>query len=211
MSIEDEELLIGEVLKMKEQGFETSKAEVLPSLYMRIYGQMYRTNCPGCVRDAFEQVVRWASKKKSTNNKNSMSAYKFKHEYMNKNFPIRVKGQRIFVNSDNLTDDRAQILLAIPKYKHVLEPTGQGVAITTPVTERQKAVKPEKDQIIAPNLSDKPESKTPKITPEMEVESSLIPNESTGKESVDTSSTSKEVKIEGKSQKGKPGPKPKTK
>lgn len=200
MSIEDEELLIGEVLKMKEQGFETSKAEVLPSLYVRIYGQMYRTNCQSCIKDAFEYVVRWASKKKSTNNKYSMGAYKFKHEYRSKNFPVRIQGQRVFVNSDNLTDERAQILLAIPKYKHVLEPTGEGVTVTTPVIEKQRTVKQEPDKIIAPRL----------ITPELEKEPPF-PNEPEQKESKATSSTSKEVKKEETKQKAKPGPKPKSK
>lgn len=198
MSIEDEELFIGEVLAMKEHGFDASRAETLPSLFKRMYGGEIR-RCPACERDSFDKMIKWAQRKTSTKNQHNMT-YKIKHEYRNKDFPIRVKGARIFVNSNNLTDERAQLLLAIPKYAHVLEPTGQGVEVTTPVTVKQKIAKAEPDKIIPPKL----------ITPELEKEPPF-PNEPAAKESKASTSTSKEVKKDEKPQKGKPGPKAKSK
>lgn len=193
MSIEDEEILIAEVLSMKEHGFETSRSGVLPNLWVRRYGQMYRENCGGCVRDAYDNLIKWATKKKSTKNQHSMSAYKFKREYWNKTVPILYRGQRLIITADNLTDERAQIILAIPKYAHILESV-DGVNVTTHVISANKTVKQEPDKIIAPKL----------ITSEFQMEPDF-PNETLVKESKDSTSTSKEVKKEVTKPKGKRG------
>jgi len=167
MSQEDEEILIGEVLAMKEQGFDASRSEVLPRLYVRRYGAMYRTDCGGCVNDAFNHLIRWAQKGKIKTNQ-YMSNYKMKFEYRNKSFPIMHKGQRLIITADNLTDDRAKILMAIPKYAHVVE-------VSQLFTEEKfKIVKRATDKVIAPNF----------LTPDLEIDN--FPNES-------STSTSKEV------------------
>lgn len=121
MSAEDEKIFIGKVLEMKEKGFSASKAETLPALYRERYGRLYN-NCGACIKDAFDTLVKWADRKNGlSSNKNNNMGYKFKKEYWNKTIPILHQGKRLIINSSNLTDKTAQILLALPKYAHILE------------------------------------------------------------------------------------------
>lgn len=118
----DEKLIIGKVLDMKEKGFSASRAETLPSLFKSVYGKLYNTSCGGCVKDAFDSLVKWAERKNQSLNKNHyMAKYKFKREHYGKTATVLHKGQPLRITADNLTDERANILLSIPKYAHIIE------------------------------------------------------------------------------------------
>jgi hypothetical protein len=121
MSRQDENIFIGRILDMKEKGFSASKAETLPSLFRGVYGRLYSVGCGSCERDAFDTLIRWALKRTELSQKNKYMAFKIKHEYREQDFAIMHKGARLIINSGNLNDERAKILLSIPKYAHVIE------------------------------------------------------------------------------------------
>lgn len=147
-SIQDEEILIGEVLEMKIKGFEASKNEVLPGLYQRVYGRLYN-HCPACIKEGFDNLVKWAEKRNSLLLKPKYMKYKFKNEYRNSKLVFLHQGARVIVTADNLTDEKADILLAVPKYAHVLEPTGEEPEETASDGKIVKAAKPVKTAKVA--------------------------------------------------------------
>jgi len=103
---------------MEGVGFAKSQ-DSLPLLFKEVYGYDLPRNCGDCLRKAYDTLVRWAKSKTKKENLNTM--YKIKKQFENKDFPVIQNGARVFINSQNLTEERALILLSIPKYAHAIE------------------------------------------------------------------------------------------
>jgi len=103
---------------MEGVGFAKSQ-DSLPLLFKEVYGYDLPRNCGGCLQDAYNTLVRWANK--NSKKETSSMGYKIKKEFEKTDFPVTQNGAMIFINSQNLNDERALILLSIPKYAHAIE------------------------------------------------------------------------------------------
>lgn len=104
---------------MEGVGFRASEQDSLPLLFKEVYGFEMNRNCSGCVQSSWDSLIKWANKKSKA--KNTSMGFKIKKEYEKQNFVVRQAGKLITINSANLTDERARILLSIPKYSHAIE------------------------------------------------------------------------------------------
>ena len=104
---------------MEGVGFRASEQDSLPLLFKEVYGFEMNRNCSGCVTESWNSLIKWANKKSKPNN-NAMGL-RIKKEYEKQNFPARIGGKLTIINSGNLTEERARILLSIPKYAHAIE------------------------------------------------------------------------------------------
>ena len=109
--------LIERIKLMEGVGFHASENS-LPLLFKEVYG-VELGKCHDCRIKAFETLIRWA--KKQTKETNSYMKVKIKKEYENHNFAVTHKGVNMFINSANLNDELAHVMLSIPKYAHAIE------------------------------------------------------------------------------------------
>lgn len=119
MRLHNEADLVERILIMEGVGFRASEQDSLPLLFKEVYGFEMKRNCSNCVTESWNSLIKWANKKSKPTN-NSMGL-RIKKEYENQNFPARVGGKLMLINSKNLNEERARILLSIPKYAHAIE------------------------------------------------------------------------------------------
>lgn len=119
MPLHNEADLVERIKIMEGVGFHASEQDSLPLLFKEVYGFEMKRNCSNCVTESWNSLIKWANKK-SKPITNSMGL-RIKKEYENQNFPARVGGKLMLINSKNLNDERARILLSIPKYAHAIE------------------------------------------------------------------------------------------
>ena len=101
---------------MREVGFAKARAVLLPSLFNEVYGFKLNTNCGSCEKNGFDSLIKWADKRQ----KKVDMGFSIKKEYHKKNFTFRHQGQVVVVNSNNLTEEKARMMLASP-YAHAIE------------------------------------------------------------------------------------------
>lgn len=103
------------VYKMLEVGYNASEQDSLPFLFKEVHGYPLR-KCSDCYKSAwsFFKMFKIARQKK-----NNYMGYTIKKEYEGKDFIFMSGGVRVVVNSGNLNEERARMILS-SKYAHVI-------------------------------------------------------------------------------------------
>jgi len=110
--------LLQKVRQMREVGFNASEQESLPFLFEAVFGMKLKTNCSGCVRDGWNSLM--GRLKGIERKENTFTMFTIKEQYKDKDFIFLHKGQRIKVNSGNLNEEKAHLMLS-SKYAHAIE------------------------------------------------------------------------------------------
>lgn len=195
---EREQGLIARIENMKAQGFPASKESLLPHLFVDVYGKLYNKNCPGCEKDGYDALIRWAKKRTSKNtNTKVMGSYKFKHEHRHKRAIFLHRDRRYVVTAENINDETAEILLSFPKYQDWIEPTGETAATIIDIPKAEVPAEPVVLDVTNILVDEPPVIK--EESPNVEKSGDASASTSTGQQTG------------GQKLKGKPGPKPKNK
>jgi hypothetical protein len=127
---------------MMEVGFNVSEHYSLPLLFKEVFGIELRMKCSECRRSGWESLRGWLRKREPK----QKCMYRIKKEYAEKTATFVKNGMRISINSSNLNEERALLMLS-SKYAHWIEgeseqPKGKvpnvSEVVTVSTSENQK-------------------------------------------------------------------------
>lgn len=140
--------LIEKVRQMREVGYNASEQDSLPFLFKEVFKIPLKENCGDCKPKAWNSLMGWLKKREKP--KIKYMAYRIKEKYKERNFVFLSAGKRVVINSENLTEEKAMLMLA-SKYAHAIEGQPDYVAPAVPVSTETP---PNVSEVVTPSTSE---------------------------------------------------------
>lgn len=104
-------LLYNEFVELKRGGSILLKGRAVASLYEKVFSEKLDLNCGRCITQGFNKLDNFFMEQNKT------CKYRFSKEFANKTFTLNVNGTMVRVNSENISDNLAELILANPRIK----------------------------------------------------------------------------------------------